>query len=214
MGEIMLLGISSDSLSPMELRTIADWNIRQQLLAVDGIAQVIVLGGAYKQYEVAIDPYKMKYFDVSLAEIEAATALASKNSSGGIIHEYGNQYLIQGLGRTNTVEQLGKTLIKKKGNYSILIEDVAKVQISAAHPIGAGGVAGKESVIITLLKQPNVNTLKLTKRIDESIASIRQQLPESLTNWKMCLSQAAYNWDERKFRQLISKDITISTKPT
>lgn len=177
MGEIMLLSLSSDSISPMELRTIADWNIRQQLLAMGGVAQVIVMGGGYKQYEVSVDPQKMKYFNISLTEVEEAAATATKNASGGFINEYGNQYIIQGQGRTNSVEQIGQTLIKMQGTKPIRIEDVADVRISTAPKIGDAAVAGKASVILTLLKQPNANTLKLTERIDETIAGVEAQLP-------------------------------------
>ncbi|MCB9304690.1 MAG: efflux RND transporter permease subunit [Lewinellaceae bacterium] len=177
MGEIMLLSLSSDSISPMELRTIADWNIRQQLLAIGGVAQVIVMGGGYKQYEVSVDPQKMKYFNISLTEVEEAAATATKNASGGFINEYGNQYIIQGQGRTNSVEQIGQTLIKMQGTKPIRIEDVADVRISTAPKIGDAAVAGKASVILTLLKQPNANTLKLTERIDETIAGVEAQLP-------------------------------------
>ena len=180
MGEIMLLSLTSDSIPPMELRTIADWNIRQQLLAVDGIAQVIVMGGGYKQYEVALDPEKMKYFNVSLSEIEEAAATATQNSSGGFITEYGNQYIIQGQGRTNSVAEIGQTLIKMQGANPIKIEDVADVQISTAPKIGDASVMGDASVILTLLKQPNANTLKLTEKIDEVIAAIEPQLPASV----------------------------------
>ena len=98
MGEIMLLSLSSDSLSPMELRTLADWNIRPQLLAINGVAQVVVIGGEFKQYEIAASPEKMKYFNVSLGELEQAVAASTRNASGGFINEFGNQYVIQGDG--------------------------------------------------------------------------------------------------------------------
>ena len=181
MGEIMLLSLSSDSLSPMDLRTTADWTIRQQLLAIGGVAQVIVMGGGYKQYEVAVDPEKMKYFEVTLNELEEATAAATKNASGGFINEFGHQYIIQGQGRTNSVEEIGQTLIKMQGNTPVKIEDVAEIRISSAPKIGDAAVAGKSSVILTIMKQPNANTLKLTERIDETIASVEPQLPAGIT---------------------------------
>jgi len=180
MGEIMLLSLSSDSLAPMELRTIADWNIRPQLLAINGVAQVIVIGGGYKQYEIAASPEKMKYFGVSLMELEHAAAASTKNASGGFINEYGNQYIIQGEGRTNSVEKIGQALIKMQGNNPIKIEDVAVVRISAAPKIGDGAVSGKSSVIMTLMKQPNANTMKLTERIDETMAEVQKQLPNGV----------------------------------
>lgn len=180
MGEIMLLSLSSDSLAPMELRTIADWNIRPQLLAIGGVAQVIVIGGSYKQYEIAASPEKMKYFDISLTELEHAAAASTRNASGGFINEYGNQYIIQGEGRTSSVEKIGQALIKMEGTTPIKIEDVAEVRISAAPKIGDAAVAGKSSVILTLMKQPDANTLKLTERIDETMAAVQKQLPDGV----------------------------------
>jgi CzcA family heavy metal efflux pump len=180
MGEIMLLSLSSDSITPMELRTIADWNIRPQLLAINGVAQVIVIGGGYKQYEIAASPEKMNYFGVSLMELEQAAAASTRNASGGFINEYGNQYIIQGEGRTNSVEKIGQALIKMEGNKPIKIEDVAEVRISAAPKIGDAAVAGKSSVIMTLMKQPNANTIKLTERIDETMAGVQKQLPSGV----------------------------------
>lgn len=177
MGEIMLLSLTSDSLAPMELRTIADWSIRPQLLAIGGVAQVIAIGGGYKQYQVLASPEKMKYFGVSLTELEQAAAASTRNASGGFINEYGNQYIIHGEGRTNSVEKIGQALIKMEGNNPIKIEDVAEVRIGAAPKIGDAAVAGKSSVILTLMKQPNANTLKLTERIDETMASLQKQLP-------------------------------------
>ncbi|MFT4971908.1 MAG: CzcA family heavy metal efflux pump [Saprospiraceae bacterium] len=180
MGEIMLLSLSSDSLAPMDLRTIADWNIRPQLLAINGVAQVVVIGGGYKQYEIAASPEKMKYFMVSLTELEQAAAASTRNASGGFINEYGNQYVIQGEGRTNSVEKIGQALIKMEGTNPIKIEDVAEVHIGTAPKIGDAAVAGKSSVIFTLMKQPNANTLKLTERIDETLVGVQKQLPDGV----------------------------------
>ncbi len=180
MGEIMLLSLTSDSMAPMDLRTIADWNVRPQLLAVNGVAQVIVIGGGYKQYEVAVSPEKMKYFNVSLTELEQAASASTKNGSGGFINQYGNQYIIQGEGRTNSVEKIGQALIKMQGSKPIKIEDVAEVHITTAPKIGDASVAGKSSVIMTLMKQPNANTLKLTDRIDKTMESVQKQLPNNV----------------------------------
>lgn len=180
MGEIMLMSLSSNSLPPMDLRSIADWNLRPQLLAISGVAQVMVIGGDYKEYQVLASPERMKYFEVSLEELKEAVAASSENASGGFINQYGNQYIIQGEGRTNSVKQIGLTLIKRKGTTAVRIEDVAEVKIGAAPKIGDAAVKGKPSVILTLMKQPNANTLKLTERIDETMAAIQKQLPNEL----------------------------------
>jgi CzcA family heavy metal efflux pump len=181
MGEIMLMSIQSDSLSPLELRTVADWTIRPQLLAIGGVAQVITIGGSYKQYEVAADPDRMRYYEVSLRELEETAAMATRNASGGFISEYGRQYLIQGEGRTNIPEEIGQTLIRKDGQEVITIADVADVHITGAPKIGDGAVRGQPSVIMTVLKQPNANTLELTEQIDETILAMERQLPTGVT---------------------------------
>jgi CzcA family heavy metal efflux pump len=178
MGEIMLISLSSDSMNNMDLRTIADWNLRPQLLSIGGIAQVMVIGGGYKEYQVLASPQKMKYFGVSLKELEEAVAASTVSASGGFINQYGNQYIIQGEGRTNSVEQIGLTLIKQNGSIPVRIEDVAEVKIGSAPKIGDAAVKGHPSVILTLMKQPNANTLKLTERIDQSLNDVRKQLPE------------------------------------
>ncbi|MBT8230202.1 MAG: CusA/CzcA family heavy metal efflux RND transporter [Bacteroidia bacterium] len=180
MGEIMFLSLSSDSLSPMELRNWADWNLRPQLLATQGVAQVIVIGGDFKQYEIAASPEKMKYYGISINELEEAAAASTRNASGGFINAYGNQFIIQGEGRTTSVQQIGETLIKMEGNKPVSIQDVAEVQISSAPKIGDGAVSGKPSVILTIKKQPTANTLKLTKRIEVTLEKFEQQLPEGV----------------------------------
>ena len=180
MGEIMLMSLSSDQVNPIELRSIADWNLRPQLLAIGGIANVMVIGGDYKEYQILASPEKMKYFDVSLKELEEAVSASSKNTSGGFINQYGTQYIIQGEGRTNSLDEIGLTLIKKVNKQAILISDVAEVKIGAAPKIGDAAVKGSPSVILTLMKQPNANTLKITADIDESMAAVREQLPDGV----------------------------------
>lgn len=177
MGEIMLLSLSSDSVPEMELRTLADWTIRPQLLSIGGVAQVMVIGGEYKQYQVLASPEKMKYYKVSLKELEEAVAASAENASGGFINEYGSQYVIQGEGRTSSVEKIGLGLIKRVGNTPITIADVAEVRTGPAPKIGDGALMGQPAVIMTVMKQPNANTLTLTEKIDVSMASMQQQLP-------------------------------------
>lgn len=180
MGEIMLMSLSSDTLSPLELRAIADWNLRPQLLAISGVAQVMVIGGDYKEYQVLASPERMKYFGVSITELEKAVAASTNNASGGFINQYGAQLIVQGEGRTNSVEQIGLTFVKHSGSTPIKIEDVAEVKVGAAPKIGDAAVKGKPSVILTLMKQPNANTIKLTERIDDVMTSIQKQLPEGV----------------------------------
>ena len=181
MGEIMLISLSSDSTTPMDLRTIADWNIRPRLLATGGVSQVIVIGGEYKQYQILASPQKMKYYHISLNELLKASEESNLNASGGFMNEFGNEYIIRGLGRTNQVEEIGNTVIKVVNNVPIKIEDVAEVNIGGAIPkIGDGSLRASPAIIMTVAKQPGTNTLELTKKIDNAIIEIAKTLPSDI----------------------------------
>ncbi len=180
MGEIMLISLTADSTNQMDLRTIADWTIRPRLLATGGVAQVIVIGGEYKQYQVLASPTKMKHYNVSLPELLKASEEANGNSSGGFINQYGNEYIIKGIGRTNSVDELGKTVIKRIDGNPIKIEDVAEIKIGAAPKIGDGSLKGNPAVIMTVMKQPATNTLELTDKIDEAVADMQKNLPGNI----------------------------------
>jgi len=180
MGEIMLISLTADSTNQMDLRTIADWTIRPRLLATGGVAQVIVIGGEYKQYQVLASPTKMKHYNVSLPELLKASEEANGNSSGGFINQYGNEYIIKGIGRTNSVDELGKTVIKRIDGNPIKIEDVAEIKIGAAPKIGDGSLKGEPAVIMTVMKQPATNTLELTDKIDEAVADMQKNLPSDV----------------------------------
>ena len=180
MGEIMLIGLSSDIVKNSELRTIADWNLRPQLLATSGVAQVINIGGGYKQYQIHVSPDKMKYFGVSLKEVEDAARSSSFNASGGFINEYGTQYTIQGEGRTSSLSDIGLSLIKMNGTKPIRINDIAEVKIGAAPKIGDASIMTEPSIVMTVTKQPNANTIKLTESIDLLLDDIEKQLPQGV----------------------------------
>lgn len=180
MGEIMLISLTADSTNQMDLRTIADWTIRPRLLATGGVAQVIVIGGEYKQYQVLASPTKMKHYNVSLPELLKASEEANGNSSGGFINQYGNEYIIKGIGRTNSVDELGKTVIKRIDGNPIKIEDVAEIKIGAAPKIGDGSLKGNPAVIMTVMKQPATNTLELTDKIDDAVADMQKNLPSDI----------------------------------
>lgn len=180
MGEVMLLGVRSDSLSSMELRTLADWTIRPRIKSIGGIANVIVIGGDYKQYQVLANPEKLKYYDVSLGELLEKVQESNVNVPGGFLNEYGNQYIIKGNGRAYSVEHLEEAVVKNVNGQSIKVKDVATVQIGAADKIGDGSLNADPAIILTVSKQPNVNTLELTNRLDEAIADLNNTLPESV----------------------------------
>jgi len=181
MGEIMLLSLSSDSTSSMDLRTIADWNIRPRLLATGGVSQVIVIGGEYKQYQILASPQKMKYYNISLTELLKASKESNLNASGGFMNEYGSEYIIRGIGRTNNTKEIGNAVIKVVNGVPIKIEDVAEVKIGGAIPkIGDGSLKASPAVIMTIAKQPGTNTLELTKKIDEALIDIAKNLPPNV----------------------------------
>lgn len=180
MGEIMLISITADTTHPMQLRSIADWNIRPRLLATGGVSQVVVIGGEYKQYQVLASPQKMNAYNVSLTELLEAVKGANQNASGGFMNEYSNEYIIRGIGRTNDIGELGRSVIKTNNGQPVKIEDVALVQIGASQKIGDGSLKGKPAVILTVMKQPNTNTLALTSKIDEAISDLNRTLPKDI----------------------------------
>ncbi len=180
MGEIMLISLTADSTSQMDLRTISDWIIRPRLLATGGVAQVVVIGGEYKQYQILASPQKLNHFGITLTELLEAAKESNGNSSGGFLSEYSNEYIVKGIGRTNDVNEIGKSVIKVSKGYPVRIEDVAELKIGAAQKIGDGSLMGKPAVIMTVMKQPATNTLELTEKIDGAISDIQTSLPSDI----------------------------------
>ena len=180
MGEVMLLGVSSDTLSAMELRTLSDWTIRPRIKSIGGVANVIVIGGDFKQYQVLANPEKLKYYHISIEELYEKVKASNVNASGGFINEYGNQYLVKGSGRAYSVEHLEEAVVKQVNGQSIKIKDVATVQIGAADKIGNGSLNANPAVILTISKQPNVNTLELTKQLDDAVTDLKKTLPKGV----------------------------------
>lgn len=187
MGEIMLISLTADpdniragTTSQMDLRTIADWTLRPRLLATGGVAQVVIIGGEYKQYQILASPQKMNYYQVSLTELIKASEEANGNSSGGFLNEYSNEYIVKGIGRTSDVNEIGKSVIKTVNGNTIKIEDVAEIKIGASLKIGDGSLKGKPAVIMTVMKQPATNTIELTDKIDAAIAEIQTNLPKDI----------------------------------
>ncbi len=180
MGEIMLISVTSDSLSLFELRTLAERQVKQHLLSVTGVSQVVVIGGLSKQYQILADPLKMKYYQVSAHELIAATENTNSNASGGFINEFGQEYIIRATVRSKNLDQIGNSVVKIHNGKPIKISDVARVQIGHSPKIGDAFLDQKPAVILTVLKQPNTNTLKLTEDIDEAMADLQSYLPESV----------------------------------
>ncbi len=180
MGEVMFISLTADTTSVMELRTIADWIIRPRLLAIGGVAQVIVMGGEYKQYQILASPQKMSYYNISLKELVKAAEEANGNSSGGFMNEYGNEYIVKGIGRTNDINELGKSVIKSSNGSVIKIEDVAEIKIGAAQKIGDASSNTKPAIVLSIAKQPATNTLNLTEQIDNAVADMQSNLPKDV----------------------------------
>ncbi len=177
MGEIFFVGLQADSTDLMTLRTIADWNIKPLILATGGVSQVTIIGGDYKQYQVIADPMKMNFYKVTLDEIAQVCNHISQNSSGGVIREYGNEYVVRGMARTSNLEELSNTYIKSVNNKPIRINDVAQVVIGSAVKMGYASENGKPAILISISKQPNANTLKVTEKIEKNLESIKTSLP-------------------------------------
>ncbi|MFA8451614.1 MAG: efflux RND transporter permease subunit [Bacteroidales bacterium] len=180
MGEVMIFSVTSDSISPLDLRTLADWEIRPRLLSVSGVAQVTITGGDYKEYQIMIDPHQMNYYDVSLNEIIDACEQMNENAAGGFYNEFGKEYTIRGKIRSEKVEDIEKAVIKTVDGNPIHLYDVAQVQIAAAQKIGDGSYRAKPAVVLTVNKQPGVNTIKLTERLDAELGDLQHNLGEKV----------------------------------
>ena len=181
LGELMIVALTADSTSLRDLRTLADWTIRPRLLATGGVAQVTVLGGDIKEYQILISPEKMTHYGVGLAEVYAAVQGMNQNTAGGIIYEYGNEYIIRGMLATNRVDQLGAAVVKTVGNMPVCLRDVAEVRIGSKMPrMGVASHNGKQAVMMTVTKQPNTSTLELTEALDATLQSLGQTLPKGV----------------------------------
>ena len=177
MGEIFFVGIQSDSTSMMDLRTIAEWNVKPLILATGGVSQVTIIGGDYKQYQVLANPQKMNFYKVSMSELANVCKSISQNSTGGVLREYGNEFAVRGIARTSDIEVLGNTFVKSNNGKPVRISDVAEVKIGAAPKQGYGSGNAKPAIIISISKQPNANTLEVTKRIEENLSELQKTLP-------------------------------------
>lgn len=178
LGEMMIIGLTADSTSLLDLRTIADWTIRPRLLSTGGVAQVAVIGGDIKEYQLLLDPARMKHFGVSLDEVLTVTRNMNRNANGGVLYEYDNEYIIRGLLSTSKADEIGKGVIKTVNDFPILLEDVADVRIGGKSPkLGTASERGKHAVLITVTKQPNTSTIDLTAKLDGIVADLQKNLP-------------------------------------
>lgn len=177
MGEIFFVGIQSDSTSMMDLRTIAEWNVKPLILATGGVSQVTIIGGDYKQYQVLVNPQKMNFYRVSIAELSEICKGISQNSTGGVLREFGNEYVVRGMARSSDVDVLGNTFIKSVNGKAVRINDVAEVKIGGAPKMGYASGSAKPAIIVSISKQPNANTLDVTQRIEKNLLELKKTLP-------------------------------------
>ena len=193
LGEMMIFGLTADSTSLQDLRTIADWTIRPRLLSTGGVAQVAVIGGDIKEYQILLDPARMKHYGISMDEVLAVVDNMNQNSTGGILYEYGNEYIVQGLLATNDVEEIGKGVIKTVNNIPVLLSDIATVQIGPKEPkLGLASERAKPAVLVTVTKQPNTNTLELTDKLDQAIVDLQKTLPSDVKNTSDIFRQSRF----------------------
>ena len=178
LGEMLIIGLTADSTSMLDLRTIADWTIRPRLLSTGGVAQVAVLGGELKEYQIQLDPERMRHYGVSMGEAMSATRDMNLNANGGVLYEYGNEYIVRGVLSTDKADQLGKAVVKSINGVPVLLEDIADVAIGPKAPkLGTASERGKPAVLLTVTKQPATSTLELTDKLEASLKDLQKNLP-------------------------------------
>lgn len=172
-------GSTREGTSLQEIRTLADWVVRPRLLSTGGVAQVSVQGGEIKEYQILLNPGKMKHFGVSLDEVMAATRDMNRNTNGGVIYEYGNEYIVRGITSTNDIDKLATCIVRKGSDGSVItLADIADVRVGSQEPkLGVASERGKPAVLLTVTKQPNVGTIELTAQLDAAIAELQKNLP-------------------------------------
>ena len=181
LGELMIIGLTADTTSLQDLRTLADWTIRPRLLSTGGVAQVTVLGGDIKEYQILLNPEKMKHYGISLDEVIKVVTEMNQNASGGVLYEYGNEYIIRGLLSTNNIAALGATVVKSMDDVPVLLENIAQVKIGNKAPkLGIASEKGKAAVLITVTKQPATSTIELTNKLDQSLAELITTFPSDV----------------------------------
>ncbi|HUG98734.1 MAG TPA: efflux RND transporter permease subunit [Gammaproteobacteria bacterium] len=180
MGEILFIALVSDQHDELALKTVADWQLRRRLLAVAGVAEVIPIGGATKQYQVVARPERLAAYGVTLGQLRDAVAAASRNASAGFVTENAQEFLIQGLGRARTITDIEQALVTERDSMPVLVRDLAEVRVGAAPRRGIGAYKGASAVVLGIQKQPGINTLELTARLDTVIADLERALPDGM----------------------------------
>jgi CzcA family heavy metal efflux pump len=192
MGEIMLISMSRKTTSAMELRSLADWVVRPRLLGVAGVAQVMIIGGETKQYQVLVNPARLRDYNLTLKQVVEAVGDANANSSGGFLERPSEEYLIRARGRVNSLDDLANSVVAVKDGTPILVKNVATVQLGAALKRGDGSFNMDSNVVATIQKQPNANTLEVTQQIEAALAALTPTLPEDVAIETKAFQQASF----------------------
>ena len=182
LGEMMIIGLTADSTSLEDLRTIADWTIRPRLLSTGGVAQGAVIGGDIKEFQILLSPEKMRLLGVSVDEVLAASRDMTLNSSGGVLYEYGNEYIIRGMIATKDAEQIARNFVKmSESGQPITLGDIAEVRVGGKSPrLGVASERGKPAVLITVTKQNQTSTIELTEALDRQVTELKKTLPPDI----------------------------------
>ena len=192
MGEIMFIGMQADSTSMMELRTLAEWIVKPAILATGGVSNVTIIGGDYKQYQVLADPVRMDMYGVTMDELESAAEAMSVNIGAGVVRDFGNEYNLRGMGRSNNLEELGSTVVKATETTIVRVADVADVVIAPAVKQGYASQNGTASIILSISKQPGINTLSVTQNIERNLEGVAKSLPADVVLDTKIFRQADY----------------------
>lgn len=181
LGEVFIIGLTSDKTSMQDLRTIADWTIRPRLLSLGGVAQVTVLGGDIKEYQILLSPEKMRHYGITLQEVMNAAQDMNRSSAGGVLYEYGNEYIIRGVLSTNDADAIGRAVVKMDGDAPITLASIAEIKAGAKAPkLGLASHRGKPAVLMTVTKQPNASTIELTSKLDKAVEDLKTQIPADI----------------------------------
>lgn len=181
LGEVFIIGLTSDKTSMQDLRTIADWTIRPRLLSLGGVAQVTVLGGDIKEYQILLSPEKMRHYGITLQEVMNAAQDMNRSSAGGVLYEYGNEYIIRGVLSTNDADAIGRAVVKMDGDAPITLASIAEIKAGAKAPkLGLASHRGKPAVLMTVTKQPNASTIDLTAKLDKAVEDLKTQIPADI----------------------------------
>ena len=179
LGELLIVGLTADSTSMLDLRTLADWTIRPRLLSTGGVAQVSVIGGDLKEYQILLNPGKMKHYGISLAEVMDATRGMNRNTGGGTVYEYGNEYIVRGVASSDAIARISNGIVKASPDGAIVtLGDIADVKIGPQTPrLGLASEQGKPAVLLTVTKQPATGTIELTEKLEAALEDVSKNLP-------------------------------------